>query len=144
MKSNKITTLTVQLTMAITAVIVVLFETEVLPMGYLTAYSSTDFILCMLMVIITLAVMPASFMLFKQNKHRRGFMLAPVIISNAVLYYLTVNVSYLYMALITLLCLFANWNNGDKSAEHNTEEKHTEVHLTEEEKKDKPDTTNKE
>ena len=70
MKSNKITTLTVQLTMAITAVIVVLFETEVLPVGYLTAYSSTDFILCMLMVIITLAVMPASFMLFKQNKHR--------------------------------------------------------------------------
>ena len=71
-------------------------------------------------------------------------MLAPVIISNAVLYYLTVNVSYLYMALITLLCLFANWNNGDKSAEHNTEEQHTEAHLTEEEKKDEPDTTNKE
>lgn len=117
MKSNKIKTLTVQLTIAIDAVIVVLFETDILPMGLLTAYSSTDFMLCMVMVMLTLAVMPASFILFKQNKHRRCIMLAPVVIINTVFYYLAVNVSYLYMAVITMLCLFANWNNGDKKAE---------------------------
>lgn len=117
MKSNKIKTLTVQLTIAIDAVIVVLFETDILPMGLLTAYSSTDFMLCMVMVMLTLAVMPASFILFKQKKHRRCIMLAPMVIINTVFYYLAVNVSYLYMAVITMLCLFANWNNGDKKAE---------------------------
>lgn len=117
MKSNKITTLTVQLTLAITAVIVVLFETDMLPTGLLTAYSSTDYILCMLMVIITLAVIPASFILFRQKRNRRCIMLAPVIMTNAVLYYLIVNVSYLYMAIITILCMLANWNNSAKQSD---------------------------
>lgn len=108
--------------LAVSAVLVVLFETEILPTGLLkTEEKSDEFVLLCLMELLTICVIPLALRLFRFRRvaqrlttpkallHWAGFRLyllcVPMVV-NLLLYYLYFNVAFGYMGIILLLCLF--------------------------------------
>ena len=106
----------------ITVVLVVLFETDVLPSGLMATEKQTEFRLTTLMELLTLASVYMSLRLFKFDKvHqelvtrkadglrrwgliRLAILLLPMPL-NTVLYYLFMNTTFGYMAIILAICL---------------------------------------
>ena len=106
----------------ITVVLVVLFETDVLPSGLMATEKQTEFLLTTLMELLTLASVYMSLRLFKFDKvHqelvtrkadglrrwgliRLAILLLPIPL-NTVLYYLFMNTTFGYMAIILAICL---------------------------------------
>lgn len=106
----------------ITVVLVVLFETDVLPSGLMATEKQTEFLLTTLMELLTLASVYMSLRLFKFEKvHqelvtrkadglrrwgliRLAILLLPMPL-NTVLYYLFMNTTFGYMAIILAICL---------------------------------------
>lgn len=106
----------------ITVVLVVLFETDVLPSGLMATEKQTEFLLTTLMELLTLASVYMSLRLFKFDKvHqelvtrkadglrrwgliRLAILLLPMPL-NTVLYYLFMNTTFGYMAIILAVCL---------------------------------------
>ena len=106
----------------ITVVLVVLFETDVLPSGLMATEKQTEFLLTTLMELLTLASVYMSLRLFKFDKvHqelvtlkadglrrwgliRLAILLLPMLL-NTVLYYLFMNTTFGYMAIILAICL---------------------------------------
>lgn len=106
----------------ITVVLVVLFETDVLPSGLMATEKQTEFLLTTLMELLTLASVYMSLRLFKFDKvHqelvtrkadglrrwgliRLAILLLPMPL-NTVLYYLFMNTTFGYMAIILAICL---------------------------------------
>lgn len=106
----------------ITVVLIVLFETDVLPSGLMATEKQTEFLLTTLMELLTLASVYMSLRLFKFDKvHqelvtlkadglrrwgliRLGILLLPMPL-NTVLYYLFMNTTFGYMAIILAICL---------------------------------------
>lgn len=106
----------------ITVVLVVLFETDVLPSGLMATEKQTEFLLTTLMELLTLASVYMALRLFKFDKvHqelvtlkadglRRWGLIRLVILLlpmplNTVLYYLFMNTTFGYMAIILAICL---------------------------------------
>lgn len=106
----------------ITVVLVVLFETDVLPSGLMATEKQTEFLLTTLMELLTLASVYLALRLFKFDKvHqelvtrkadglrrwgliRLAILLLPMPL-NTVLYYLFMNTTFGYMAIILAICL---------------------------------------
>ena len=106
----------------ITVVLVVLFETDVLPSGLMATEKQTEFLLTTLMELLTLASVYMALRLFKFDKvHqelvtrkadglrrwgliRLAILLLPMPL-NTVLYYLFMNPTFGYMAIILAICL---------------------------------------
>lgn len=106
----------------ITVVLVVLFETDVLPSGLMATEKQTEFLLTTLMELLTLASVYMSLRLFKFDKvHqelvtlkadglrrwgliRLAILLLPMPL-NTVFYYLFMNTTFGYMAIILAICL---------------------------------------
>lgn len=106
----------------ITVLLVVLFETDVLPSGLMATEKQTEFLLTTLMELLTLASVYMSLRLFKFDKvHqelvtrkadglrrwgliRLAILLLPMPL-NTVLYYLFMNTTFGYMAIILAICL---------------------------------------
>lgn len=106
----------------ITVVLVVLFETDVLPSGLMATEKQTEFLLTTLMELLTLASVYMALRLFKFEKvHqelvtrkadglrrwgliRLAILLLPMPL-NTVLYYLFMNTTFGYMAIILAICL---------------------------------------
>ena len=108
---------------AICVLLVFLFETDILPIGTLTEAKSSEFVMSVIMELLTLCVIPLALKLFKfknihtqltEGKHLsllswgliRLCLLAVPMILNTVLYYLYMNVAFGYMGIILFLCLF--------------------------------------
>ena len=106
----------------ITVVLVVLFETDILPSGLMATEKQTEFLLTTLMELLTLASVYMALRLFKFEKvHqelvtrkadglrrwgliRLAILLLPMPL-NTVLYYLFMNTTFGYMAIILAICL---------------------------------------
>lgn len=106
----------------ITVVLVVLFETDVLPSGLMATEKQTEFLLTTLMELLTLSSVYMALRLFKFEKvHqdlvtrkadglrrwgliRLAILLLPMPL-NTVLYYLFMNTTFGYMAIILAICL---------------------------------------
>ena len=106
----------------ITVVLVVLFETDVLPSGLMATEKQTEFLFTTLMELLTLASVYMALRLFKFEKvHqelvtrkadglrrwgliRLAILLLPMPL-NTVLYYLFMNTTFGYMAIILAICL---------------------------------------
>ena len=106
----------------ITVLLVVLFETDVLPSGLMATEKQTEFLLTTLMELLTLASVYMALRLFKFEKvHqelvtrkadglrrwgliRLAILLLPLPL-NTVLYYLFMNTTFGYMAIILAICL---------------------------------------
>ncbi len=106
----------------ITVVLVVLFETDVLPSGLMATEKQTEFLLTTLMELLTLTCVYMALRLFKFEKvhqdlvtrkadglRRWGLIrlaiLLPPMLLNTVLYYLFMNTTFGYMAIILAICL---------------------------------------
>ena len=108
--------------LAVSAVMVVLFETEILPTGLLkTEEKSDEFVLLCLMELLTICVIPLALRLFRFSRVARRlttpaallrwaglrlYMLCVPMVANLLFYYLYFNVAFGYMGIILLLCLF--------------------------------------
>ncbi len=108
--------------LAVSAVLVILFETEILPTGLLkTEEKSDEFVLLCLMELLTICVIPIALRLFCFGRVARRlttpeallrwaglrmYMLCVPMVVNLLLYYLYFNVAFGYMGIILLLCLF--------------------------------------
>lgn len=106
----------------ITVVLIVLFETDVMPSGLMATEKQTEFLLTTLMELLTLASVYMALRLFKFEKvHqelvtrkadglrrwgliRLAILLLPMPL-NTVLYYLFMNTTFGYMAIILAVCL---------------------------------------
>ena len=106
----------------ITIVLVVLFETDVLPSGLMATEKQTEFLLTTLMELLTLPSVYMALRLFKFEKvhqdlvtrkadglRRWGLIrlaiLLPPMLLNTVFYYLFMNTTFGYMAIIQAICL---------------------------------------
>lgn len=107
---------------AMAALTVILFESDMLPTGILAKSGNMEFIFTMAMELITICAIPVAIRLFRFKKINgelksqggkallkwgsiRMLMLSLPLFVNTVLYYLFMNVAFGYMAIILLLCL---------------------------------------
>lgn len=107
--------------LAIVALVVVVFETELLPNGTLAGCDGSDeFMVLSAMELLTLCVIPVALRLFKfravasrlttadgllRYGTLRLLMLCVPMVANALLYYLYMNVAFGYMGIILFLCM---------------------------------------
>lgn len=107
--------------LAVSLLLVVLFESGVLPAGVLAGNSSSEeFVVLCLMELLTICVIPVALRLFKFRRVasclpkeggllRYGMLrllaLCMPMLANTLLYYLYMNVAFGYMGIILLLCL---------------------------------------
>lgn len=108
---------------ALCLLMVLLFETNVLPMGPWAEKSNLEYMLLGIMELLTLATIPLALRLFKFKKihgtlvkdkekslHSWGItritMLCLPMLINTLLYYLFMHVAFGYLAIILFLCLF--------------------------------------
>lgn len=111
-------------TLLLTSVIIaVIFETGIMESGYLaTQESNAEFILTIIIELLTLAVIPLSLKLFRFKSVKQSLiagretalvkwgtirisMLLLLLLLNVILYYQFMNTSFAYMALIVIICL---------------------------------------
>ena len=100
--------------------LVLLFETDLLPYGTLTELKHAEFITAIIMELLTIAVIPLALKLFKLRPVAarlnspgqlarfglvRILLLATPMVANTLLYYLFMNVAFGYMGIILLLCM---------------------------------------
>ena len=129
---------------AVSLIAVVLYESDTLPVGVLSGRGGSDeFVLTMLMELLTLCVIPLALRLFRFKTIAaritstaellrwgmvRMLMLCLPMVANILLYYIYMNVAFGYMAIILLLSLCfvlptmarceAEMNAGSLMAEH--------------------------
>lgn len=121
----------------VSAIMVVLFETDLLPCGMLKGIdASQEFVLLTVMELLTLCIIPVALRLMKfgivakSMTHPKALlrwgglriaMLCVPMVANTLLYYLYMNVAFGYMGIILLLCLaFVLPTKGRCYAEINT------------------------
>lgn len=109
--------------LGLSLLIVVLFETDLLPAGWLAGEKSSEFVWAMVMELFTICAIPIALRLFrfgrvsaqlKVDPERallrwgtlRLLLLCVPMFVNALLYYLYMATSFGYMGLILVLCLF--------------------------------------
>lgn len=112
------------ISVALSLVLVILFENSILYGGLLATEKSAEFITLSILEIVTISFIPLALRLFKIKivhrqlvseikEHRllqwgslRLSMICIPMFINTLLYYLYMNVAFGYMAIIQLLCLF--------------------------------------
>jgi len=100
----------------------VLFELDILPSGTLTGMPETEFLVTIVMELLTIVTVPTALRLFKAKNVEqrleegdeeqfkkwslvRIFMITETLLANTLLYYLFMNTTFGYMALILLICV---------------------------------------
>lgn len=100
----------------------VLFELDILPSGTLTGMPETEFLVTIVMELLTIVTVPTALRLFKAKNVEqrleegdeeqfkkwslvRIFMITETLLANTLLYYLFMNTTFGYMALILLICI---------------------------------------
>ena len=90
---------------AVSLVMVALFETDILPTGILKDDNGSDeFWAATVMELLTLCLIPVALRLLKFGMIRMLMLCVPMV-ANILLYYLYMNVAFGYMAIIIFLCL---------------------------------------
>ena len=109
--------------MTLTLFVIVSFEAELIPTGYLTYDKSMEFVLAFIMELVTIAVIPFVLWMFRwkrvtrrlkvggpQALYRlsltREYLLIIPMFVNCLLYYAFMNVAFGYMGIILFLSLF--------------------------------------
>lgn len=104
-------------------IIIILFECGILDAGVLKGGSTGEFVLLTIMELLTLGVIPLALYLFKIKRVKNDLydrkekalrqwglvrmdLLSVPMIINTLLYYLFMNVSFGYLAIILFICLF--------------------------------------
>lgn len=126
--------------LTVTAVMAVLFETEVLSTGLLAGLSpNTELVITTLVELLSLLLIPVSLKMFKfkpvrqdlvQRKEQalrkwgvvRFGVLFSVLFVNTLLYYIYMNTAFGYLAIITLLCLPFVYPSRDRCLTETEEE----------------------
>lgn len=100
----------------------VLFELDILPSGTLTGMPETEFLVTIVMELLTIVTVPTALRLFKAKNVEqrleegdeeqfkkwsivRIFMITETLFVNTLCYYLFMNTTFGYMALILLICV---------------------------------------
>lgn len=101
---------------------ILLYETEVMPIGIFAAESNAEFVMVSVMEVLTICLIPLSLKLFKLNIVREnvfstkgsGFLIwgslrmamicLPMLV-NTLMYYMFMNVAFGYMGIIGFICL---------------------------------------
>lgn len=111
--------------------IVVLYESDVLPAGCFTQHSTSEFVLLTVMELLTVILIPLALRLFKFKKIAADLserkqaalvrwgtirieMLALPLLANTLLYYLYMSTTFGYMAIILLICMVFIYPSKDK------------------------------
>lgn len=126
--------------LTVTAVMAVLFETEVLSTGLLAGLSpNTELVVTTLVELLSLLLIPVSLKMFKFKPVRKDLMqrkeqalrkwgvvrlgvLFSVLFVNTLLYYIYMNTAFGYLAIITLLCLPFVYPSRDRCLTETEEE----------------------
>jgi len=126
--------------LTVTAVMAVLFETEVLSTGLLAGLSpNTELVVTTLVELLSLLLIPVSLKMFKFKPVRQDLMqrkeqalrkwgvvrlgvLFSVLFVNTLLYYIYMNTAFGYLAIITLLCLPFVYPSRDRCLTETEEE----------------------
>ena len=142
--TRNILMLTLGIALAVALIAVLLCETDTLPVGVLSGRGGSDeFVLTMLMELLTLCAIPLALRLFRFKAIAarltsaaellrwgmvRMLMLCLPMVANTFLYYIYMNVAFGYMAIILLLSLYfvlptmarceVEINDGSLTAEH--------------------------
>ena len=128
---------------AVALIIVLLYETEILLPGVLALSNRLCFVVATIMELLTIAIIPFALRLFKFRKVNgkltesettrwdnllkygsvRILLLAiPMIINVTFLYYMFMNVTFAYMAIILFLCMFFVYPTVDKCIAETTKQ----------------------
>lgn len=119
------------LELAVALLIVVLYESDVLPAGCFTQHSTSEFVLLTVMELLTVILIPLALRLFKFKKIATDLserkqaalvrwgtirieMLAMPLLANTLLYYLYMSTTFGYMAIILLICMVFIYPSKDK------------------------------
>lgn len=106
----------------LSAAIIFLYETDLVETGTIAPNGNTEFICVLTMELLTISVLPLSLRMFKINKIARRLkqggakalaiwgttrmiMMCTPMVVNTYLHYLSMNVSFGYMAIIFFVCL---------------------------------------
>lgn len=126
--------------LTVTAVMAVLFETEVLSTGLLAGLSpNTELVVTTLVELLSLLLIPVSLKMFKFKPVRQDLVqrkeqalrkwgvvrlgvLFSVLFVNTLLYYIYMNTAFRYLAIITLLCLPFVYPSRDRCLTETEEE----------------------
>lgn len=126
--------------LTVTAVMAVLFETEVLSTGLLAGLSpNTELVITTLVELLSLLLIPVSLKMFKFKPVRQDLVqrkeqalrkwgvvrlgvLFSVLFVNTLLYYIYMNTAFGYLAIITLLCLPFVYPSRDRCLTETEEE----------------------
>jgi hypothetical protein len=126
--------------LTVTAVMAVLFETEVLSTGLLAGLSpNTELVVTTLVELLSLLLIPVSLKMFKFKPVRQDLVqrkeqalrkwgvvrlgvLFSVLFVNTLLYYIYMNTAFGYLAIITLLCLPFVYPSRDRCLTETEEE----------------------
>ena len=120
-------------------VVVLLFELNILQSGILTGDKTLEFVIVSVMELATLILIPLALYLFKIKRVRkelvekkeealgkwgaiRIMMLADTMFVNTFLYYMFMNVTFAYMAIILFLCMFFVYPTVDKCIAETTKQ----------------------
>lgn len=128
---------------AFALLMVIAFETELLPAGTMAAEQSVEFILLSVMEVVTVCLIPLALRLFKFRKVRRSLlsgdqaekaralmgwglvrmsMLCLPMIINTLFYYMFMSVAFGYMGIIGLLCLVFVYPSAQRCTDETSEE----------------------
>lgn len=130
-KTNKILQTVFYVSLAVSLIMVVLFESDTILPGILAAYGRDEFIVATTMELITICAIPVVLRIFKFGfvKRRvqadgekamrswslmRMLVLCVLMVVNTLLYYVFMNVAFGYMAIITFLCVFFIFPSTDR------------------------------
>ena len=119
-------------------VMAILFEFDVLPMGFLNTDEKSDFLIAIILEITTICVIPMALRLFKFGKiHRalvkgkenalakwgtlRLLLLCVPFVANALCYCLYENPAFAYMAIMLFICLFFVFPSMERCVSETTE-----------------------
>jgi len=112
--------------LAVCLLLVILFESDILPVGWESSYGSKEFFIAVVMELMTICAIPLALRLFKfkrvhraltadqENRernllkwgsYRMGMLCIPMLL-NTLFYYMFMNVAFGYMGIILALCLF--------------------------------------
>lgn len=111
--------------------LVILFETDILPCGACATDTTAQFVAAIIMELVTICVIPLALKLFRIKAVAahitdekslltygtiRSSMLTIPLVANTFLYYMFMSATFGYMAVILLLCLAFVWPTKDRCA----------------------------
>ena len=130
-KTNKILQTLFYVSLAVSLVMVVLFESDTIIPGFRAAYGKDEFIVATVMELITICSIPVMLRTFKFGFVRRSvaaggedslrrwsimrmLVMCVLMVVNTLLYYVFMNVAFGYMGIIIFLCIFLIFPSMDR------------------------------